>query len=83
MVEADDLTLSEFTTFWNAAPKFPGKEEVDVDGFEQIWRDISELFEDDDMLLGGGKEAEEEEKEDVDEEEEEEQGETTRRDDFF
>ncbi|GMH77762.1 hypothetical protein TL16_g07520 [Triparma laevis f. inornata] len=73
MVESDDLTLSEFTTFWNAAPKFPGKEEVDVDGFEQIWRDISELFEDDDMLLGGGKEAEEEEKEDVDEEEEEEQ----------
>ena len=66
MISSDDLTLSEFDAFWSAAPKFPSTEQVDVDGFEQIWRDISDLFEDDDMLM---------QSEDVDEVSEVERGE--------
>ncbi|GMH61365.1 hypothetical protein TrST_g6694 [Triparma strigata] len=75
MISSDDLTLSEFDAFWSAAPKFPSTEQVDVDGFEQIWRDISDLFEDDDMLMQSEDvdEVSEVEREDDEDEEEEEQ----------
>ena len=55
LLEDGDLLVEEFEDIWNAAPKLPdleavdmGREErIDVDSFIQIYRDIDDIFEED------------------------------------